>query len=280
MRTLLLLGILGIFAVFLAGCTQAPSAPTQPQTEHLCSDGTTIVTDLSQCPQVDSQMLQCQKESDTEDSDGDSPHSTCLFNLAVERENVSICKEIYTSQPDYADYTAAKCGAQIADSMNDPTVCDQLGLSASSECYNQLATSAQDPTICESIKTSTQRDSCIYNYVLDNSDTISDWSICDDLTPGSSDAEYCYYTAAMSTDSTNYCDKLSANAITYTLADCYGNVAFDTGAPTLCKSLSKQSDSDECYYYYATSAANTSTCNYISDPTKKMDCITDANESD
>ncbi len=280
MRTLILLCVLGIFAVFLAGCTQAPTTSPPPQTQHLCSDGTTIVTDMSQCPQVDSEMLQCQKESTAEDSNGDSPHSTCLFNLAVERNNVSLCKEIYTSQPDYAQYSPAKCGAHIADSMNDPTVCDQLGLTSSSECYSQLATSAQDPTICESIKTSTLRDNCIYSYVLDNSYEISDWSVCDKLTPASSDADYCYYTAATSSENSKYCDKMSGSSIAYTTADCYGDVAYGTSTPTLCGSLSKQSDKDECYYDYATSAYNTSMCNYISSPTKKTDCMMYANYTD
>src|SRR5208283_2764889 len=276
--------IFGLIAIFLAGCTQlssSPAAPQTPQTQHLCSDGTTIVTDLSQCPQVDNEMLQCQKESSTEDTNGNSPRNTCLFNLAIERSNVSICKELYTSQPDYADYTAAKCGAQIADTMNDPSICDHLGLVSSSGCYSQLATSAQDPSICDSIKSGAQKDNCLYSYISANEYSIDDWSICDNLTSGSPDAGYCYYAAAIMTESMTYCDKLpEVSAEEYTVGDCYGQIADGTGNLTLCKSLTKSSDSDECYYDYATDEYNTTICNFISDPGKKADCIMDANLTD
>ncbi len=226
-------------------------------------------------------MLQCQKESSTEDTNGNSPRNTCLFSLAVERSNASICKMIYTSQPDYADYSVATCGAQIASAMNDPTVCGQLGLSYSSDCYSDLASSAQDPTICESINSSAQKDKCLFTYISDNSYSIEDWSICDSMTSGSPDADYCYYTAATTLESTQYCDKLpEVSAEEYTVGDCYGQVADDTGNLTLCKSLTKSSDSDDCYYDYATYEYNTTICNSISDATKKADCVMDANVTD
>ncbi len=277
MNKIFLFVILGLFVFLLAGCSSLMSSKTQtPTTQYICSDGKTIVNDASMCPAIDTELVNCDKAAQTTDYTGNSQRNVCYFDLAVQRGNVSLCKNVYTTDS-YSSVSAAKCGAEIAVAKNDPTICNDLGIIGSSDCYYEVAKQAGDPNICLQITSSQKRDDCISNYVSYDYTSISDWSICDKMSPNR--ASDCYYDAATSTQNPSYCDKMGANSL-YTQADCYGKIALDTTNPDVCKGLPTTPKQDECYYTYAsTYPYNPSACRYIVDQNKKSDCAYSTNRT-
>ncbi len=281
----LLFLILGMSAVILAGCasTQPPAGgnasgsgqqPVAPAKQYLCSDGVTIVTDLGACPQVDTELQDCERASSKSDYYGESDQDACYYNLAVDRGNISLCKKIHGTDS-YGTYTQAKCGAELAVAEGDPKVCDSLGLISKADCYNEVATQTENPEVCLMISNGDKKDTCIYDYVLSNYYSMRDWSICDNISQGSYEASYCYQSAATTTESTSYCDKISGSGgiYSYSKAECYGTVAKDSHNPGLCERLSTTTDKDECYYEIATSYPyDQSQCGKIVDQGRKGDC--------
>ncbi len=254
------------------GSGQQPAAPA-PAKQYLCSDGVTIVTDLSTCPQVDTELQDCERASSKSDYYSGSDQDACYYNLAVERDNITLCKKIRSTDT-YVTYTQAKCGAELAVAAGDPKVCDSLGLISKSDCYSEVATQTEDPQVCLMITNTDKKDSCVYDYVLTNYYSIKDWGICDNISQGSYEASYCYQSAATTTLSTSYCDKISGtSAYSYSKAECYGTVAKDSHNPSVCERLSTTTDKDECYYEIATSYPyDQSQCGKIVNQGQKDDC--------
>ncbi len=251
----------------------APAAPA-PAKQYLCGDGVTIVTDLTTCPQVDTELQDCAKESSKSDYYGESDQDACYYNLAVDRDNVTLCKKVHSTDT-YGTYTQAKCGADIAINAGDPKVCDSLGILSKADCYSEVATQTENPQVCLMITTGDKKDTCIYDYVLSNYYSMSDWSICDNVSQGSYEASYCYQTAATRTKSTAYCDKISGtdSLFSYSKSECYGTLAKNSRTPSTCEKLTTTTEKDDCYYEYATSYPYDSTqCGKIVDQGTKDDC--------
>lgn len=290
MNNKIIFGTLVFFAVFLAGCTlqetstQPPSTPpqTQPTTQYICQDGRTIVAKLSDCPAVDTEYEECDKASSQEDYYGSSDRDVCFYELAIERDNATLCKKV-RSTSSYGDYTTAKCGAEIALSKDDPTVCEDLGLVSKYDCYSELATQTSDPSYCERITSGSKKDDCLGDYLYANSYYITNWSLCDKFSAASSDKSYCYNLAATRTKNTQYCDKIEDSSYgygTYSKPSCYAGVAKQSKNPSLCSQFSTTTEKDECYYAYATTyPKDLSVCNSITDELKKDDCVYYANYS-
>lgn len=295
-------------AFFLFGCIYFQPEPAH---QYLCSDGLTVVSDLNDCPYVDAELKECEDASSTA-SYGASEADVCYYELAMDRENASLCKKIRNTD-DWYDPTAAKCAAEIAMYTDDVTVCEELSFLSKYDCYFELAVQSEDYTICGQITSSNKRDECyadladelydyticsyisssstkddcLYDYVSWNSYYIDDWSICD-LFSTSADWEqdYCYQKAAERTGQLSYCDKITSSSgggyyySYYTKPDCYGKVAKGKRQPSICEQLTDSDDKDDCYYEYATSYPyDVSTCNNIVDTYTKEDCIDYANYS-
>ena len=239
------------------------------------------MTDLTDCPKIDKELKECEEASIQEDYYGESERDLCYFELALDRENITLCRKVRNTYS-YADYTAAKCGAELAMYLDDPTLCDELTISSKYGCYAELAEELEDYTMCEYIKSKGKRDECLDNYVYYNAYYIDDWSICDLFSEGSSEADSCYYDAATQTGDESYCDEIEGGGYYayYSVPSCYAGVAKDVRKPSLCEKLTDSSDVDDCYYDYATSYPyDVDVCDNIEDEYYKEDCIDWANYS-
>jgi hypothetical protein len=275
----ILLGFLTL--VLLFGCTvQEPPAP-EPKLQHICPDGSTIVTDLNDCPKIDQELKECEEATATS-SYGYSDRDVCYYDLALDRENVSLCRKIRTTSS-YYSYTAAKCGAELAIYLDDYTLCDNLSITAKYDCYAVLSEELDDPSMCEYITSIPKRDDCLYSYLLSNSYYIDDWSVCDKFSNRSSEASYCYYKAATDTGDYKYCNKITRSGggyYSYSKPTCYGAVAKDKKKPSVCEQLSDSVDEDDCYYHYATTYPyDMEVCNKINDSSYKGTCISLTNRT-
>ena len=273
-----ILALLGVSIILLSGCYGLGSSKEkEPLKQYICEDGKTIVNDITNCPRVDTQLIECEKSSVKEDYNGDTERNACYFNLGVERYNLTLCKKIYSTSS-YSTYTAAKCGAQIAIQKDDNKACDGLGALSSSECYYELAKQLKDPLVCTNIVNTQKKDECITNYISYNYYYVTDWSICDKIS--SSKASDCYYDAAKSTDQVKYCDKITTNSYYSSQSQCYGAIAKDLKNPNLCTSLPTTPSVDQCYYIYASSYPyDANICKKIVDQYKKDDCNYYTNKS-
>jgi hypothetical protein len=274
--------LLGLFAlVFLFGCTQSGSSGEGSTVGHLCPDGTTIVSDLSDCPKIDAELKECEDASAVS-SYGASDRDVCYYDLALLRENITLCRKIRNTDSWY-DYTAAKCGADLAIYSGNVSLCDELSLTSKYDCYEELAGELEDPTICEYITSDSKMDDCLYNYVSYNYYYISDWSICDSFSGKGYEANYCYSQAAEYTGDESYCDKITKSSggyYSYSKASCYAGVAKGDGSPALCGTLATDGERDDCYYDYATAYPyDVDACGKISDSYRKNSCISYANYS-
>jgi hypothetical protein len=254
---------------------------TTPAQQYLCEDGRTVVADLSTCPPYDEEYESCMQTSTETDYYSYSDRDVCFYNLALDRENVTLCKKIRATS-DYYDYTAANCAAQIAYISNEPTLCDDVGAIAVADCYSALASFTEDPGMCDYISSTTKKDDCIYAYISSNLYYISEWSVCDALSQYSDNRDYCYYYAGITTENVSYCDKIveSGYYSYYDKSGCYGEVAEATDNPGLCALLETQTDRDDCYYSYATTYPyDTSVCNNIISSYYRENCLDYANHS-
>lgn len=278
---------LSVFAVFLLGCTAQQALPApQPAPEprqYICDDGVTIVTDLVNCPKIDKELKECEEASSKSDYYGESDRDICFFDLALSRENVSLCRRIMPSDSYYSEYTAAKCGAELALLKDNPNLCDELTISSKYECYSILAEELEDYTLCEYITSKSKKDDCLYDYLSYNLYYIDDWDICEMFSETSWERSYCYTEAASQTGSIKYCDNVEdgyGGYYSYSKADCYAEVALAENKASICEGLSDSDDRDDCYYYYATTYPyDVDTCKKIKDSNYKDDCIDWANYS-
>ncbi len=315
-----------IFAVlFFSGCTSlfegtpakqyvCPDGSTvvselsdcpEPEKHYLCPDGLTVVGDMADCPKVDTELKECEEASD-EGYYGASDRDVCYYELAIYRENASLCRKIRNTD-DWYDYTAAKCGAEIALFTGDVGVCEELSFLSKYDCYEEVAKQTEDPSICAEITTSGKKDDCysamaaeledpsicleissgndmddcIYNYIYDYASWggyyMDDWSICDEFSAPKWEQSYCYQEAAEDTGDLTYCDKITVEGgyyYSYSKSSCYATVAKDKSNPSLCAKLSDMEDRDDCYYSYAvTYPYKEEVCDNIVDTNLKEDCV-------
>ncbi len=303
MRNRILLGFV-VFAFFLSGCTSL--LEPEPSEQYLCPDGVTIVTDLEDCPKIDVELKECEDAS-SRVFDGVSDRDVCYYELALDRENITLCKKIRNIDSWYG-YTAAECGAEIAMIEGNPKLCDELSFLSEYDCYLELATQLgdaaicaeiastskrddcyldmaynfDDPEVCMEISSSSDKDDCLYDYVSWNAYYVDDWSICDEFSSGSWEQSYCYYEAAGNTGLLTYCDKITSTDrySSYTKPVCYAVVAKQRKNPSLCETFTDSYDKDDCYYEYATLYPyDVNACEKITSSYRKSDCVYYANDT-
>ncbi|MDD5171521.1 MAG: hypothetical protein PHF60_00615 [Candidatus ainarchaeum sp.] len=275
------------FGFFLAGCasqqaTPQSQQPSAPPAQYLCPDGVNVVANLASCPPYDKEYEECLDMSATSDY-GSSDRDACFYSLALERENISLCKKVTSSDSYYDEYTQSNCGAQLALAFSDPTMCEQLGIIGKYDCYSELASQLEDASMCDFINSTQKKDDCLYDYLYGNSYYIEDWSFCEKFSEQSSNKDYCYYEAATNTYDVTYCDKIEGKGglyYGYSMSGCYAAIATMEEDPTICSQLDTTPLKDECYYDYATSYPyDDSVCNSIVDSNKKSSCIRYTNDT-
>ena len=271
--------------LFLSGCIFEPAQPVQqqapPAQQYLCPDGVNVVANLNTCPPYDREYEECLDMQASSDYYGSSSRDECFFNLALQRENVSLCKKVLANDL-YSDFTSGKCGALMAISADDPRVCEELGMVGKYDCYAELATQLEDPYMCDYITLSSKKDDCLYSYLSVNSYYIEDWSFCDKLSEKSDNRDYCLNQAAYYTGTASYCDRIQGDGgyFGYSQPSCYASVAKQKDDPTVCSGLSTTPKRDDCYYDYAsTYPYDESACNRITDGSKKSRCVDYTNDS-
>jgi hypothetical protein len=265
--------------IFLAGCSISAPQQQEPQQQFVCPDGINVVTNLMDCPPYDKEYEECLDMPATSDY-GPSARDECFYNLAFQRENISLCKKIMNDDA-YYGVSQSQCGAELAMLLDDPTLCNGLGMLGKYGCYGELAVQLDDPTMCDLVSTASKKDDCLYDYLWQNEYYITDWTFCDEFSKNSDDKDYCYYSAASNTGSLSYCDKIEGSGGLWgnSQADCYASVASATYDPSVCTKLPTTSDIDDCYYSYAIYGYEQDACNHITDSEQKEDCLRYTNDS-
>jgi len=274
MKQHVLLLVILVLGLVLAGCTQSEQQPIkvqleQPKVQYLCDDGKTIVSTQADCPKIDLEYLECIKASRVSSYYASSERDVCFYNLAVVRNNVSLCRYVDASYAS-ADYSPAKCAEEIAMAINDPEICNEIG-SQKFDCFNDLADKYQDPALCNRIVIQNKKDECLDNYVYANYETITDWDVCTSIN-GVTSKDSCYYYAAIGTYNVTYCDKIAIGGYYQTKTDCYVKIAQQRNDYTLCKGLGVGPERNACYYKYAYNKYDNHACTYISDDALKDKC--------
>ena len=265
------------------GCIQEQPVEQEPSTMYICDDGKTVVSSLAECPKVDTGYQECAgMPLESTGYYDESPRDTCFYSLAIVRENISLCNKILSSD-EYYEYTRAACGAKVALLKGAPAECEKLLTKMDTvDCYSAYAYDTDDISVCSMLKSTDDKDECMYEFVGYYNTPPGGWSICEQLT----DEDYknsCYYYAADDTLDLSYCDKMSDkySSIYWMKSECYDNIASQKNDPTICEGLSDEEDRDDCYYEYATDYPyHMEVCDYITSKYIKSDCIDWTNDTD
>ncbi len=237
---------------------------------YVCDDGETVVYSKADCPPYDEEYEEC---ADMPLSAGyyyDSPRDECFYELAIKREDVSLCNKILSTD-EYDTYNRGGCGATIAFLKGNATECEGLTTFASRDCYAEYAELTEDYTACLFISSRNARDDCLYQfigyYIVPES-----WDICEEF----DDEDYmyeCYYEAAKETLDVSYCDKIQGESYYYDRPSCYGQMAASNSDLTICGKLADKEDRNGCYSYYADYIEDLSVCYRIEAGSSRDNCL-------
>ncbi len=107
------------------------------------------------------EMLDCEKEG--EGSGGWSRMSGCYQNLAITKNDFTICDFVQDDQLNFS-YSRDACIKEIAEKNQDIEICDKIDIKYPKEwCYAAIASSLQDISLCKNIDTEITRDICFYS---------------------------------------------------------------------------------------------------------------------
>ena len=134
---------------------------------------------------------------------------TCLSNLALDTENLSMCSNI----PGSYSYG---CLSGIAAVTSNSLICNYINSSSASYsgCISQFETSAYNASICNDVKNSSVMSSCFYTFA--DLGAFSNLSYCKSInnTQLSNEcADKFYYINAIKTHDQNYCSALPNSSV-------------------------------------------------------------------
>ena len=109
----------------------------------------------------------------------------CRLVLAVEKQDVEICKKAKTKE------FIASCFAQVAAKAGNPGLCDSAPADARDQCYSEAARQAGSAATCEKIQDVNVKDNCFYSYASSKGDS----SVCEKIKNESS-RDGCYMSVA------------------------------------------------------------------------------------
>lgn len=202
--------IIAIIGLFLFGCIQ--TGAVQP-VQYVCSDGKTIVTNLSLCSDaatpssgtgvstgsasrpaltLDTELEVCSGMPSTQQG---SLEEACILGVAAKHQNLSLCKRLSYGNK-------MNCYLTIATLTNNPETCKEAGTDKDS-CYQQYASTTKDATVCDKITDVNYKGSCYSNLA----GTLGDASLCGKIvvTP---QKDSCYFNIAMYLQSSTYCSQI------------------------------------------------------------------------
>ncbi len=256
--------LMALVGILIAGCVQ--------QQMHLCSDKETIVYSLDQCPPFDEEYEECMDMPlESEYYYDESPRDKCFYNLAVKRENTSLCNKILAEYY-YSDYSPAKCGARIALLTDSLDECEELrGAATRNDCYSEYAMMTDDPSVCDSLPSGNARDECLSQFIGWLSVPPS-WDICEKFSKAGYRDE-CYYYAAEDTADLSYCEKMSGSSYAYEKSSCYANVAMEYMDASICGELADTDDRNSCYFEYAYDTDEPYVCDNVESVSERDECL-------
>jgi len=230
-----------------------------------------------------------------------SSRDICMFALAVNRSDASICDEIDSTVPTFWPFTQSTTSSHLREAnqtyaqlcrnevmiSNDRSVCDPPASPALEVACSEYALLKADLGICDMLAQN-DKDRCYINIIYRDYQNISDWSICGNL---SAECEFCrvdcYSFAAVETANISYCDTLRSlkpqkgwDSEIFTEEHCYKMLAVSKPDSDICYNVKAP---DECLAYTAESIYSKTSdyqraigvCQNITNETMKLGCMTE-----
>ena len=210
MRILLI--ALVVLGLFIFGCVQQPATSggeVKTETKYVCSDGTTIVSNITLCPPVTqvstpvvTPTLTLEQELsicvDMPTTQQGSFEDICYMMIAAKHENTSLCRKVATN-------TRLQCYTSLAEIKDDANVCAEAG-TYKDNCYSQYAMNVGDSSVCDKIIEINSKDSCYSNLAS----KMGQSALCDKIT-NINQKDNCYLQIAMRTSDSSWCDKITSS---------------------------------------------------------------------
>ncbi len=134
---------------------------------------------------------------------------TCLSNLALTTENLSICRDI----PGSYSYG---CLSGIAADASNSLICNYMNSSSASYsgCISQFETSGFNASVCKNVENSSVMSSCFYTFAdLGNFSNLSYCKSINNTQLVNECTDRFYYTSAITSHDSNYCSALPNSSI-------------------------------------------------------------------
>jgi hypothetical protein len=211
----LLLVALGLF---LFGCTQQA-----PQVQYICSDGKTVVADLSLCPAATASPTPATQAAAT-------PTVTPAISLETELE---VCLGMPTTQQTSFE---EDCISGLAAKHNDATLCKKLSYEGKRTCYLLVAITANNVSVCE--EAGKEKDNCYQQYASNANNA----SACDKITE-INNRDSCYSSIASRLGDATLCDKIRSIG---QKNSCYFGIAMNLRDSAYCNKITEDSQKQNC----------------------------------
>ena len=198
---------------------------------------------LTSC--IDSQLKKCENTQEANKIE-------CFGDLAIERDDVSVCSEIETRTDSYY------CMIIFAESKEDTSICDDMITRYEHDtCYEKIAIKKKDASICDSIQSSFGRDACPFKVITSIARDNRDETICNQIVSQIYEGQSQHYRE-----------------------QCISSVALEKNDITLCHKITSDSLAADCYTLIATLRKDVDVCNNIEDPKWCINYVTDKMETD
>ncbi len=217
------------------------------------------------------------------------PDNSCIYDLALNQSNASICDSINSTQSDAPrvacqSYTTGSdecagisnqvvrdyCYELWAEKMLKPSMCSMAstGYDYQQNCYQNLSITMSDYTICLQDSNSLDADNCLVAYAAATGNTDGCPSIDSYAQTG---RNTCYNNAAVTSKKASLCNNISVYSWRVT---CYSGL-IQAGQPLDLNDCSQISDvgwSERCLTTLAYQQQNSSICDFIRTTTSVQSC--------
>ncbi len=200
----------------------------------------------------------------------------CYYNLAMEKEDPTICDKFPDSEPQgYSSNWAStapylrksSCLRDLAKKTKDPSICKKIKYQLVRD--HCLAVVTQNSSLCEGIS-GRMRNTCYLEVVA----VTKDPRICEKMGTDPNSLRSCYDILSYYYQKQNLgvCESITGADSENRRDACYRNIAKVKWNPSICDKIQSQSYKDECYYGVAIVNRNSSLCDRIQRELYKYEC--------
>lgn len=285
-----ILFLLVLAALLVSGCSKPTEQTPGPNQNTLQDQNTPDQNTVPQEPPLtpEEQLKQlidgCKALATTEEKDN------CIQELALEKQDKSICLELEKFSPDF-------CIKEIALTTQNEQACAEVSQAVfKNDCYNSIGLEKNDSAICDKIEGNEELKNQCKKTVLLNSPDFS----CDKLSDRK-EKDDCFTEEATVQNNPFLCESVSGtftngvykrdNCLTRTIsdysnpgacgffisksveADCFLQTAENLLDEELCKKTEPQEKVDECIDFVAKEKGSLETCYLISTDDGKKACV-------